>query len=110
MISIKKILILSLCSVMVFSFFYQVDTAKADPDDESSVTEEPFLLKLGSEGDDVIMLQLRLKDLGYYNYKITNYFGSFTESALKDFQKVNTYLTCHVVSTYSFISVGIAIS
>lgn len=46
-------------------------------------------LSYSDTGDDVIMLQLRLKDLGYYNYKITNTFGTLTESALKEFQKIS---------------------
>ncbi|MEX1377398.1 MAG: peptidoglycan-binding domain-containing protein [Eubacteriales bacterium] len=89
MISIKKLLIIFVSLVVIASFAYQIDTVKAENTDEVEATEEPFLLKKGSEGDDVIMLQLRLRDLGYYNYKITNYFGSFTEQALIDFQKVN---------------------
>jgi len=90
MISIKKLLIMFLALVMITGFIYQTDTASADETTEQTeTTQEPILLKEGSEGDDVIMLQLRLKDLGYYNYKITNYFGSFTKQALVDFQKVN---------------------
>jgi len=47
------------------------------------------LLSVGSRGDEVIMLQLRLRDLGYFNYKITDYFGSLTKSAVMAFQKEN---------------------
>jgi len=47
------------------------------------------ILEINDTGDEVILLQLRLKDLGYYSYKITNYFGSFTKSALKSFQAEN---------------------
>ncbi len=47
------------------------------------------VLKDGSQGDDVILLQMRLSDLGYFNYKITNHFGSFTSDALASFQKEN---------------------
>jgi len=89
MISVKKILIIFLALIITVSLVYQVDTVKADPTTDVNVTDEPFLLEKGSEGDDVIRLQQRLRDLGYYNYKITNYFGSFTEQALIDFQKVN---------------------
>jgi hypothetical protein len=30
-----------------------------------------------------------LQDLGYYNYKVTGFFGEFTVKALQDFQKIN---------------------
>lgn len=46
-------------------------------------------LRAGSEGDAVVHLQMRLRDLGYYNYKITGSFGSLTESAVIEFQKAN---------------------
>ena len=106
MSSIKKILIIFLGFIMLFSGVYQMNTAKADETtDDEAVTLEPILLKKGSEGDDVIMLQLRLKDLGYYNYKITNYFGSFTEQALINFQKVNKLSRDGVLGedTYSIV-------
>lgn len=48
-----------------------------------------LLLKPGDEGDGVISLQLRLQDLGYYNYKITGSFGSVTKQAVMDFQEDN---------------------
>lgn len=47
------------------------------------------LIKKGDENDNVILLQLRLQDLGFYDYKITGYFGDFTVDALKGFQKTN---------------------
>lgn len=52
-------------------------------------TEAPLLLKNGSSGDEVILLQMRLRDLGYFNYKITDYFGALTEQGVMAFQKEN---------------------
>jgi len=51
--------------------------------------EETQLVKKGMQCDQVILLQMRLRDLGYFNYKITDYFGSYTEDAVKSFQKEN---------------------
>lgn len=51
---------------------------------------EDIVIKKGETGDNVILLQMRLRDLGYYNYKITGFFGDFTATALKDFQKTNS--------------------
>ncbi len=50
---------------------------------------EDLVLSDGDSGDDVISLQLRLRDLGYYNYKITGDFGSVTGQAVRDFQEDN---------------------
>jgi peptidoglycan hydrolase-like protein with peptidoglycan-binding domain len=47
------------------------------------------VVKKGDTNDNVILLQLRLRDLGFYNYKITGFFGDFTGDALKDFQETN---------------------
>ncbi len=51
--------------------------------------DNAIVLKSGSSCDEVIMLQSRLRDLGYFNYKITNYYGSKTEEAVAAFQKNN---------------------
>lgn len=46
-------------------------------------------LKLNDNNVDVLNLQSRLRDLGYYNYKVTGYYGELTEYAVKLFQKYN---------------------
>jgi peptidoglycan hydrolase-like protein with peptidoglycan-binding domain len=47
-------------------------------------------LAVGSRGDDVKVLQQRLKQLGYFKYpEITGYFGTVTEAAVKQFQRAN---------------------
>lgn len=43
----------------------------------------------GSQGDGVLNLQMRLRDLGYYNYKITGYYGLLTVDAVCAFQDAN---------------------
>lgn len=47
------------------------------------------VLQLNDNSTDVVNLQSRLRDLGYYNYKVTGYYGSLTEYAVKLFQKYN---------------------
>ena len=42
---------------------------------------------IGDEGDQVIKIQERLKELGFYNDEITGYFGEKTQKAYKEFQK-----------------------
>lgn len=46
-------------------------------------------LKNDNRGDTVILLQIRLRDLGYFNYKITGQYGRLTEEALTRFQEEN---------------------
>jgi len=47
-------------------------------------------LSVGMRGDDVKVLQQRLKQLGYFKYpEITGYFGTVTEAAVKQFQQAN---------------------
>ena len=53
----------------------------------SSAVEDNGPLKKGSQGDKVIKLQTRLKELGYYNGTVDGDFGEKTETAFKLFQK-----------------------
>lgn len=52
-----------------------------------TATPAPDLLKRGSSGDDVIELQQRLKDLGFYSGSVDGSFGAGTEEALRLFQR-----------------------
>lgn len=48
------------------------------------------LVKKGSKGSDVKMIQTTLKELGYFTYpKVTGYYGSVTVEAVKRFQRDN---------------------
>lgn len=47
----------------------------------------PPLLKNGSEGEDVIRLQNRLKELGYYTSTVDGQYGAGTRSAVMQFQQ-----------------------
>lgn len=40
-------------------------------------------------GDEVVLMQMRLKDLGYFSYKVTGVYGSFTSKAVEAFQRAN---------------------
>jgi peptidoglycan hydrolase-like protein with peptidoglycan-binding domain len=74
---IKKFLIL-----FVILLIIPMQTMLADNTDN-------IIIKEKESSDNVILLQLRLRDLGYFNYKITGYFGEFTKNALISFQKQN---------------------
>jgi peptidoglycan hydrolase-like protein with peptidoglycan-binding domain len=52
--------------------------------------KESVELKFGSKGPEVMQLQTRLKNLGYFTYPmITDYFGTVTEESVEKFQKEN---------------------
>lgn len=51
--------------------------------------EEVLVLRVRSTGQEVVDLQLRLRDLGYFNYKVTGYFGNATQNAVRNFQERN---------------------
>lgn len=54
---------------------------------EKDLTTQPRLLKIGMTGQDVKDLQRNLKNLGFYKYPlITGYYGSYTFTAVKNFQ------------------------
>lgn len=57
-------------------------------------------LKFGSKGPEVIQLQTRLKNLGYFKYSmITDYFGTITEESVEKFQRANGLAVTGVVTT-----------
>ncbi|MBH1941129.1 peptidoglycan-binding protein [Mobilitalea sibirica] len=48
------------------------------------------LIRRGSRGTEVKMIQMTLKELGYFTYpRATGYYGSITEAAVKRFQRDN---------------------
>lgn len=50
----------------------------------------PFVeLEQGNTGYEVIALQTRLAELGYYHKEIVDYFGNGTFNAMRDFEKAN---------------------
>ena len=60
---------------------------------ESGMSYQEFMgiskdaLGVGSKGDDVAELQLRIHDLGYYDDSIDGYYGTSTVTAVKNLQK-----------------------
>jgi peptidoglycan hydrolase-like protein with peptidoglycan-binding domain len=62
-----------------------------EPTDSTAPTETPsgFPIKLDSRGTNVIRVQMRLRDLGYFNYRPTGKYFNMTQKAVKDFQQSN---------------------
>ena len=70
----KKLIILSLilCLVLLPTAVRAADTSE--------------ILAQGDKGSDVVRVQLRLMDLGYYLYKPSGSFGAVTARAVREFQ------------------------
>lgn len=47
------------------------------------------VMKVGASGDQVVQVQRRLQELGYFKFKATGYYGSLTADAVKHFQRNN---------------------
>ena len=61
------------------------DTTETDTD-----TQPAFeLLDVNSVGENVIRLQMRLRQLGYFNYRATGMYYSMTQKGVKQFQESN---------------------
>jgi peptidoglycan hydrolase-like protein with peptidoglycan-binding domain len=59
-------------------------------------------LTVGSSGEAVVFLQQTLMPLGYYAGALDGYFGSYTEAAVKAFQKANGLYVDGVVGPYTW--------
>ncbi len=80
----RKIVYILISIIVLTAMLFSTSAAFAVEDDNGFT-----MLKNGDTGDDVILVQFRLRDLGYFNYKITNYFGPYTTETLAEFQKEN---------------------
>lgn len=76
----KKLTLVILVLLLVFSISLSV--AHGVPDDFE-------LIKLESKGAYVFMIQMRLRDLGYLNYRPTGMYFSMSEMAVREFQEQN---------------------
>lgn len=76
----KKALTVILVGLLVFSFGLPAAVGAPEGFD---------MLMLNSEGMQVFLIQMRLRDLGYLNYRPTGQYFAMTQSAVQDFQQFN---------------------
>ena len=62
----------------------------------------------GSQGDEVIQIQTRLKNWGYYNGAIDGVYGTGTYNAVKSFQKKNGLAADGVAGSQTLAAMGIS--
>lgn len=82
----KKLLLLS---IIVFVVLICFSTAVFAQTEAEAKQELGNILKMQSQGEEVVNLQMRLRDLGYFNYKVTGYYGDATRNAVALFQEKN---------------------
>lgn len=63
------------------------------------------LYKIGSRGEEVKMLQEKLKDLGYYNGPIDGIFGGGVDAAVKELQIKNNLVADGIVGSNTWKSI-----
>lgn len=75
------------------------NTVSSTNNNSSNTTskKENNTLQYGSSGNDVKYLQERLKLLGYFEDNITGYYGSYTQSCVKDFQNYSNLKVTGIV-------------
>lgn len=59
-------------------------------------------LKEGMRGSEVVQLQNDLKELGYFNFDCTGYFGDITSAAVIELQKSNGYIQDGIAGSNTF--------
>ncbi len=65
------------------------------------------LSKIGSRGTEVVSIQTRLSELGYYNYSIDGIFGTRTQTAVKNFQRDYGLTVDGIAGTRTLRALGI---
>ena len=68
------------------------------------------VLKKGSKGDEVVTLQKKLKQWGYYDGAVDGVFGSGTEKAVQYFQRKNGLAADGIVGAKTAAALGMTLS
>ena len=68
------------------------------------------VLKRGSRGDEVVTLQKKLKQWGYYDGSVDGVFGAGTEKAVQYFQRKNSLTADGIVGTKTAAALGMTLS
>ena len=99
----KKILIISILLVLSLSFVVYNVFFRAEEGENGTYA----LSRYGSRGDEVRLIQTKLKRWGYYNGSIDGIYGSQTLSAVKWFQSKNGLTVDGIAGTKTLNAMGI---
>lgn len=94
----KKISLLLISTIIIFSHIFQINqTANV-------------ISKKGSTGNEVIEIQKKLKNWGYYTGEIDGIYGSKTQNAVEKFQKKNGLVSDGIAGKKTLEAMGINIT
>ena len=93
------VLIISIATYLLYNIFFREES-------NSSYA----LSKYGSRGDEVRLIQTKLKRWGYYSGSVDGIYGSGTESAVKKFQKANGLKADGIAGKATLNAMGISSS
>ncbi|MEW6662696.1 MAG: spore cortex-lytic enzyme [Bacillota bacterium] len=98
----RKVLIVSILLV-VLAAVVLMDSRLLPPVE----AQHPPTLYWGSQGSDVITLQTRLQNWGYYDGPISGVFGAQTSAAVRQFQRVNGLPVDGLVGPQTWAALGV---
>lgn len=73
------------------------------------IDSHEVLSRVGSSGTEVTRIQEALKDRGYFNVDVTGYYGSITESAVKNFQRDNGLSADGIAGPQTLRALGVSV-
>ena len=104
-----KILAILLCLTVIFglggSIVYRV---KAESEQSTFESVETAVIKQGSRGETVRLIQTKLKRWGYYNGSVDGIFGTQTLKAVRYFQSKNGLKVDGIVGPATLKALGIS--
>lgn len=71
--------------IIIFSILLSISV----PSVAAAASDSSELLKMGSTGNEVIVVQQRLRELGYLNFRVTGKYSNITFEAVRRFQQNN---------------------
>jgi N-acetylmuramoyl-L-alanine amidase len=74
----------------------------------SSNVHADSLLKQGSRGNEVIMLQNKLRSISYADFNATGYYGVLTREAVRNYQRNNGLVPDGIAGYWTLMKLGIA--
>lgn len=78
------------------------ETAEEAEEIEETVEDTEVTYSLGDYADEVVLIQERLTDLGYLEGQADGEFGEQTETAVKDFQNINSLIETGIVDEVTY--------
>lgn len=102
----KKIIRITLALIMVFAIGFT--TLGVSGRVNTNISAYAQVLKQGSRGDEVVTVQRKLKNWGYYKGSVDGIYGTQTRSAVVYFQKKNGLTPDGIVGNKTKVALGMS--